>query len=75
MGNCRYHKVSPKVKMNLNGPFGSSYEYSCCTETVDIYQVLNGQKGEDGCQTQLHSTASIYNVAKTKEQKIIDRIV
>lgn len=42
MGNCRYHKEPPKVKMNLLGPFGSQYEYGCCSKNVDIYSVLNG---------------------------------
>lgn len=49
MGNCRYHTASPKVKMNLLGPFGSNYEYTCCNQTSDIYQVLNGAKGDQGC--------------------------
>jgi len=31
MGVCKQHKTSPKVKMNLTGPFGSSYEYPCCS--------------------------------------------
>jgi hypothetical protein len=30
MGSCKSHKQSPKVKMNIYGPFGSSYEYPCC---------------------------------------------
>lgn len=37
MGNCRFHPASPKVKMNLNGPYGSTYEYTCCNKSVDIY--------------------------------------
>ena len=49
MGYCRYHSVAPKVKMNLHGPFGSTYEYSCCNNQVDVYQVLNGTKGDSGC--------------------------
>jgi len=61
--------------MNLLGPFGSSYEYNCCSEQVDVYQVLNGQKGDQGCQTQLHETCFIYNVPKNKEKKILDRII
>jgi hypothetical protein len=61
--------------MNLHGPFGSTYEYSCCNNQVDVYQVLNGTKGDSGCQTQLHETKYIYNVPKHKEKKIIDRII
>mmetsp|Transcript_61775 Transcript_61775/g.85101 ORF Transcript_61775/g.85101 Transcript_61775/m.85101 type:complete len:188 (-) Transcript_61775:1906-2469(-) len=49
MGNCRYHTAAPKVKMNLHGPFGSSYEFSCCKQQLDIYEVLNGHKGSNGC--------------------------
>ena len=56
-------------------PFGSQYDYGCCDESVNVYQVLNGQKGDQGCQTQLHETRSIYNVGKSKEKKIIDRII
>ena len=38
--------------------------------------MLNGHKGSNGCQTQLHETISIYGVpSKAKEQKIIDRII
>lgn len=48
MGFCRFHKAPPKIKMSAN-PFGSQYEYSCCDETVSVYQVLNGQKGDHGC--------------------------
>lgn len=49
MGVCKQHKASPKVKMNLLGPFGSSYEYPCCSQQADVYQVLNGAKGDSGC--------------------------
>lgn len=75
MGFCRFHEASPKVKLNSAGPFGSMYDYSCCNEQVDVYQVLNGVKGVSGCQTQLHETRSIYNVPKEKQKKIIDRII
>lgn len=61
--------------MNLNGPFGSMYEYACCTDTVGVEQVINGQKGHSGCLTQLHETRSIYGVDQSKEKKIIDRII
>jgi hypothetical protein len=61
--------------MNLIGPVGSSYEYNCCNQQVDVYSVLNGNKGESGCSNQLHETTYIYNVPKTKEKKIIDRII
>ena len=74
MGFCRYHKTPPKVKMSSN-PFGSQYEYTCCNEQASVYQLLNGQKGESGCQTQLHECKHIYNVPKNKEKKIIDRII
>jgi hypothetical protein len=43
-------------------PFGSQYEYGCCKEEANVYQMLNGQKGDHGCQTQLHETRYIYNV-------------
>ena len=75
MGFCRFHESSPKVKINSTGPFGSMYDYACCNEQVDVYQVLNGVKGVSGCQTQLHETRSIYNVPKDKQKKIIDRII
>lgn len=42
---------------------------------MDVYQVLNSQKGDSGCQNQLHETTSMFNVPKSKEKKIIDRIV
>ena len=57
------------------GPFGSSYEYNCCNQQVDVYSVLNGTKGDSGCTNQLHETTYIYSVPKTKEKKIIDRII
>lgn len=50
MGNCRYHPEAPKVK--AGGGIGGSaglYEYKCCSETSDIYKVLNGCKGDSGC--------------------------
>ena len=75
MGFCRHHEASPKVKMNSAGPFGSMYDYNCCSEQVDVYQVLNGVKGDRGCQTQLHETRSIYNVPLDKQKKIIHRII
>jgi hypothetical protein len=75
MGVCKQHKASPKVKMNLLGPFGSSYEYPCCSQQADVYQVLNGAKGDSGCVNQLHETTTLYNVPKVKEKKIIDRII
>ncbi len=56
-------------------PFGSQYEYTCCDESVTVYSVLQGVKGDIGCQTQLHETKHIYNVNKAKEKKIIDRII
>ena len=74
MGFCRYHKQPSKVKMSAT-PLGSLYEYGCCKEEVNVYQMLNGQKGDTGCQTQLHETRYIYNVQKSKEKKIIDRII
>ena len=37
--------------------------------------VLNGAKGEIGCQNQLHETTTLFNVPKNKEKKIIDRII
>ena len=52
-----------------------TYEYRCCDESVDIYQVLNGGKGDSGCETQMHGTSYIYGLQKHKEQKIIDRII
>ena len=76
MGNCRFHPEPPKVK--ADGGIGSSagiYEYKCCGETSDIYKVLNGCKGDTGCETQLHGTSYIYSVPAAKEQKIIDRII
>lgn len=52
MGNCRYHAEPPRVKAG-GGVGGTSglYEYKCCGETSDIYKVLNGCKGDSGCQT------------------------
>lgn len=74
MGYCRSHTAPPKVKMS-GSPYGTQYEYGCCSEQVSVYQVLNGQKGDNGCLTQLHETRHIYNVTKAKEKKIIDRII
>lgn len=37
--------------------------------------MLNGAKGDSGCVNQLHETTVLYNVPKTKEKKIIDRII
>lgn len=74
MGYCRYHKDPPKIKMSAQ-PFGSQYDYACCETVVSVYTVLNGVKGDAGCQTQLHETRNIYNVPKNKEKKIIDRII
>lgn len=42
---------------------------------MDIYKVLNGCKGDNGCQTQLHGTSYIYSINPNKEQKIIERII
>lgn len=42
---------------------------------MSVYQVLQGHKGDNGCQTQLHETRYIYNVVNAKEKKIIDRII
>lgn len=73
MGNCRYHPEPPKAK--AAGSSAGTYEYKCCNEVVEIYDVLNGKKGEHGCQTQLHGTSYIYALPKHKEQKIIDRTI
>lgn len=56
-------------------PYGSQYDYTCCEDNVSVYQMLEGNKGESGCQTQLHETRYIYNVPKAKEKRIIDRII
>lgn len=37
--------------------------------------MLNGVKGEDGCQSQLHETCSMYDEPKAKEKRILDRII
>jgi hypothetical protein len=71
MGNCRFHSEPPRIRAGNEG----LYEYKCCNETVDIYKVLNGCKGDNGCQTQLHGTSYIYSVNPCKEQKIIERII
>lgn len=75
MGFCKFHESSPKVKIGAAGPFGSTYEYSCCNEQVDVYQVLNGVKGVSGCQQVLHETRSLFNVPKERHKKILDRII
>ena len=73
MGNCRFHKQAPRAKVGL-GTSGT-YEYRCCDESVDIYLVLNGGKGDSGCETQMHGTSYIYAIPKHKEQKIVERTI
>lgn len=43
MGNCRHHPEPPRIKAD------GIYEYKCCGETMDVYKVLNGAKGQSGC--------------------------
>ena len=41
MGNCHVHTKPPKVKMSLNGPLGSNYQYSCCEKEFNVTAILN----------------------------------
>jgi hypothetical protein len=76
MGNCRFHKTQCKVKASLHGPLGSTYEFECCNQTVDVYEVLNGKRGStSGCVQQMHEAESCYQVDAKKEKKVVGRII
>lgn len=76
MGNCRFHKQQCKVKASLHGPLGSTYEFECCSQTVDVYEVLNGKRGSTGgCVQQMHEAESCYQVDAKKEKKVAGRII
>ena len=41
LGNCRVHKQPPKVKMSLQGPMGSNYQFGCCDKEVNVTAILS----------------------------------
>lgn len=75
MGNCHVHKQKPKVKMNLNGPLGSNYQYACCEKETSVINILNYNDHETGCETQVHEVSQTFNLDQSKEKKITDRII
>lgn len=75
MGNCQVHKQKPKVKMSLNGPLGSNYQYSCCEKETNVINILNNSDHESGCETQVHEVSQTFNLDSSKEKKITDRII
>lgn len=75
MGNCHVHKQKPKVKMSLNGPLGSNYQYACCEQECNVVSILNQSDHESGCETQVHEVSQTYNLDPGKEKKITDRII
>lgn len=76
MGNCHLHKQPPKVKMSLNGPMGSNYEYACCQKEINVTQILNQkQEQQNGCEVQVHQVSYAYQLDPAKEKKVTDRII
>jgi len=76
MGNCHVHKQCPKVKMSLNGPLGSNYQYACCDAEVSVTQILNSQTDTpSGCETQVHEVSQPFQLDASKDKKITDRII
>jgi hypothetical protein len=76
MGNCHVHKSQPKVKMSLNGPLGSNYQYSCCDQEVNVVSILDAQSDcQTGCETQVHEVSTTFEMDPAKEQKVTDRII
>lgn len=75
MGNCHVHKQKPKVKMSLNGPLGSNYQYACCERECNVVGILNQSDHDSGCETQVHEVSQTFNLDPGKEKKITDRII
>ena len=76
LANCQVHKQPPKVKMALDGPIGSNYQYSCCEKEVNVTGLLNGEKDQqNGCDIQVHEVSLTYLFDPSQEQKITDRII
>jgi len=57
MGNCHVHKQKPKVKMSLNGPLGSNYQYACCEKETNVISILYSSDTDSGCETQVHEVS------------------
>jgi hypothetical protein len=76
MGNCHVHKKKPKVKMSLNGPLGTNYQYACCDQEVNVVSILNSTtETQTGCETQVHEVSTTFDLEEAKDKKIIDRII
>ena len=48
LGNCSFHLGKPRFEIQFLNPEQSTVSFTCCTQKLDIYDVLKGTKS--GCQ-------------------------